>query len=72
MRATNPIRHIWILILGIFAWILITITPCMPRTSRWPGTPTRKAISKGTESTIREVGGPPYYFFGYVGTADFL
>jgi hypothetical protein len=71
MRATNPIRHIWILILGIIAWVLITITPVHAWDVTLAWDPNQESDLEGYGVYYkRGAAGPPYDFFGYVGTAD--
>ena len=71
MRATNPIRHIWILISGIIAWILITITPAHAWDVTLAWDPNQEGDLEGYGVYYKKgAAGPPYDFFGYVGTAD--
>jgi hypothetical protein len=70
MRATHPIRHIWILTLGIIAWILIPITPAHAWDVTLAWDPNQEGDLEGYGVYYKKgAAGPPYDFFGYVGTA---
>jgi hypothetical protein len=71
MRATTPIRCIWILILGIIACSLISITPSHAWDVTLAWDPNQEGDLEGYGIYYkRGAAGPPYDFFGYVGTAD--
>ena len=71
MKATNPIRRIWILIFGITACVLITITPAHAADVTLAWDPNQEGDLEGYGVYYkRGAAGPPYDFFGYVGTAD--
>jgi len=71
MRATTPIRHIWILILGIIACILISITPSHAWDVTLAWDPNQEGDLEGYGIYYkRGAAGPPYDFFGYVDISD--
>ena len=71
MKATNPIRRVCILLFGITAGALISITPSMAADVTLAWDPNQEGDLEGYGIYYKKgVAGPPYDFFGYVGTAD--
>ena len=71
MRSIIPIRRMWILLFGITACILISITPCVAADVTLAWDPNQESDLEGYGVYYkRGAAGPPYDFFGYVGTAD--
>lgn len=71
MKSKTPIGRIWILIFGITACVLISITPCIAADVTLAWDPNQESDLEGYGVYYkRGAAGPPYDFFGYVGTAD--
>ena len=71
MKATNPIRRVCILLFGIAACALIGITPCAAAEATLAWDPNQEGDLEGYGIYYKKgAAGPPYDFFGYVGTAD--
>jgi hypothetical protein len=71
MRSIIPIHRMWILLFGITACILISITPCVAADVTLAWDPNQEGDLEGYGVYYkRGAAGPPYDFFGYVGTAD--
>jgi uncharacterized membrane protein YgcG len=71
MRSIIPIRRMWILLFGITACVLISITPCVAADVTLAWDPNQESDLEGYGVYYkRGSAGPPYDFFGYVGTAD--
>ncbi len=71
MGLKTPIRRMWILLFGITACFLISITPCVAADVTLAWDPNQEGDLEGYGIYYkRGAAGPPYDFFGYVGTAD--